>query len=154
MRRWLKRAAVLLVVAFAAAQLVRPARANPPIDARHTIQGSAGPASGIGAIVDRACRDCHSNATVWPWYTGIAPVSWLMAKGVKLGRAAVNFSEWSSYPPERQRELLEKSCKAVREGKMPGGAWTTLHPEAKLTPEDVQRICAAAETAPNAGGKP
>src|SRR5262245_15032679 len=102
----LKQAAVVLVVAFAAAQLVRPWRANPPTDPNRTIQAQVGTTSGLAAILDRACRDCHSNGTVWPWYTQVAPISWLMAAGVKEGREAVNFSEWGRYPPERQRELL------------------------------------------------
>jgi hypothetical protein len=58
------------------------------------------------AVLDRSCGDCHSNRTAWPWYTQIAPVSWVMAYGVGEGRKAVNFSEWGSYPPEKQRALL------------------------------------------------
>src|SRR5262249_18743510 len=99
-------AAVALVVIFALAQLIRPPRTNPPIVPGRTIQAHVGPASGLGAIVDRSCRDCHTNATVWPRYSQVAPVSWLMAYGVAKGRSAVNFSEWGSYTPERQRELL------------------------------------------------
>lgn len=110
MSRRLKQAAVVLVVVFAAAQLVRPERANPPIDSSRTIQAHVGTASGLGAVLDRACRDCHSNGTVWPWYTQVAPVSWLWAYGAKAGRKAVNFSEWAGYPPEHQRALLAASC--------------------------------------------
>src|SRR5512133_2625459 len=108
MSRRLKQAAFVCVVIFAAAQLVRPERANPPTDASRTIQAYAG--SGLAAVLDRSCRDCHSNLTVWPWYTQVAPVSWLMAYGVVKGRTAVNFSEWSSYSPEQQRILLALSC--------------------------------------------
>src|SRR5262249_44750216 len=110
MRRRLKQAAFVFVVIFAAAQLVRPERANPPTDARRTIQAHVGTASGLVAILDRSCRDCHSNATVWPWYTQVAPLSWLMARGVAEGRKAVNFSEWGAYPTNRQRALLNASC--------------------------------------------
>ena len=142
MSRKLKHTAVIFVVAFAAAQLVRPERANPATDASRTIRAHAGSTSGLAAVLDRSCRDCHSNATVWPGYTQIAPVSWLMAYGVKKGRAAVNFSEWGAYSPERQRELLIKSCQDVTEGKMPG-AYALLQPETKLSAEDVETICAA-----------
>src|SRR5512144_989118 len=107
----LKHAAVVFVVVFAAAQLVRPERKNPATDASRTIQAHWGTASGLVAVLDRACSDCHSNGTVWPWYTQIAPVSWLMAYGVTAGRKAVNFSEWAAYPPEQQRALLVASCR-------------------------------------------
>ena len=143
MSRRLKQAAIVFVILFAAAQLVRPGRANPPIDASRTIQAHVGTANGLVAVLDRACRDCHSNGTVWPWYTQVAPLSWLMAYGVKTGRQAVNFSEWAAYPPERQRELLAESCRDVSTGKMPG-AYTRLRPETRLSSQDVATICAAA----------
>jgi Haem-binding domain len=147
MSRRLRRAAIVLVVVFAAAQLVRPERANPATDVRRTIQAYAGTSSGLVAILDRACSDCHSNGTVWPWYSRIAPVSWLMAYGVTEGRKAVNFSEWAAYPPERQRKLLAASCQDTFKGKMPGSPWTLLHPEARLSAQDIETICAAARQA-------
>ena len=139
----LKKAAVVFVVVFAAAQLVRPDRANPPTDVSRTIQAHPGTGSGLVAVLDRACRDCHTNGTVWPSYTQVAPLSWLMAYAVRNGRQAVNFSEWAAYPPERQRTLLAESCQDVTAGKMPG-AYTLLHPETRLSAQDVETICAAA----------
>ncbi len=143
MRRRLKQAAVVVFVVFAAAQLVRPERANPPIDANRMIQGHVGTASGLVAVLDRSCRDCHSNGTVCQWYTQIAPVSWLMAYEVAEGRRAVNFSEWASYQPEVRRTLLSVSCQDASEGKMPG-PYTLLRPEKRLSAQDVETICAAA----------
>lgn len=143
--RW-KRIAGACFVVFAAAQLIRPERANPATDASRAIQADAGSANGLVAVLDRACRDCHSNGTVWPWYTQIAPASWLMARGVAEGRKAVNFSEWASYPPDVQRTLLSASCQDVSTGKMPG-VWTLLHPETRLSAQDVETICVAARKA-------
>lgn len=147
MSRQAKQAAVIFVVVVAAAQLVRPQRANPPTDASRTIQAQVGTASGLVAVLDRACNDCHSNRTVWPWYTQIAPMSWLMVYGVTEGRKAVNFSEWAAYPPGLQRKLLAGSCRDASEGKMPGSPYTLLHPEARLSAHDIQTICAAARQA-------
>ena len=146
MSRRLKQAAVVFVVVVAAAQLVRPERANPTTDATRTIQAHAGTTSELAAVLDRSCRDCHSNSTVWPWYTQIAPLSWLMARGVAEGRKAVNFSEWASYPPEVQRTLLWVSCQDATGGKMPG-PYTLLRPETTLSPQDIETICAAARQA-------
>lgn len=143
MNRRLKQAAIVFVVVFAAAQLVRPDRANPPIDASRTIQAHVGTANGLVAVLDRSCGDCHSNGTTWRWYTAIAPLSWLMVSSVKQGRRAVNFSEWAAYPPEQQRALLVASCQAVSQGKMPG-PYTVLRPETRLSAQDIAMICAAA----------
>jgi hypothetical protein len=144
MSRRLKQAAVVLVVLFAAAQLIRPGRTNPPTDESRTIQAHMGTASELIPVLNRSCADCHSNDTVWPWYTEIAPMSWLMAYGVSEGRKAVNFSEWAAYPPAQQRMLLAESCRDASSGKMPGGIYTALRPEARLSVEDVEAICAAA----------
>jgi len=142
--RRLKQAAGLTLVLFAAAQLIRPDRANPPTVVSHTIEAQVGTPNGLAAVLDRACGDCHSNGTVWPWYSEVAPVSWLMAYGVKEGRKAVNFSEWTTYAPDRQRELLTASCTDVSTNRMPGSAWISLHPEARLSPQDIETICAGA----------
>ena len=146
MRKRRTQAALVFVAVFAAAQLVRPGRTNPPIDASRTIQAHVGSASGLAAVLDRTCSDCHSNRTVWRWYTQVAPVSWLMAYGVTTGRAAVNYSEWGAYPADQQRKLLVESCRDVSQGKMPG-PYTLLHPEMRLSAQDVETICAAARKA-------
>jgi hypothetical protein len=145
---------VAVVVVFAAAQLVRPTRANPPTDPGKTIQAHMGTTSGLSAVLDRSCRDCHSNATVWPWYTQVAPVSWLMASGVARGRSAVNFSAWGSYSPDVRRTLLSASCQDVSSGKMPG-VYALVRPETRLSPQDIATVCTAArlaETQARTGG--
>jgi len=139
--------AVVLVALFALAQLIRPPHVNPPIDPGRTIGAHAGTPDGLAAIVDRACRDCHTNATVWPWYSNVAPLSWVVVAGVAKGRKAINFSEWASYPPARQHELLAAACRDVSAGTMPGSAWTKLHPETRLSPRDIEMFCAAAQQA-------
>lgn len=144
MSRRLKQAVVVVAVLFAAAQLVRPARTNPATDPSSTIAAHMGTESTLAAVLDRSCRDCHSNRTAWPWYSDVAPLSWLMAYAVTEGRRTVNFSEWAAYPSDRQQRLLAASCQAVSHGKMPGGAWTWLHPETRLSAQDVDTICAAA----------
>jgi Haem-binding domain len=142
----LKHASVVFLGVFAAAQLIRPERTNPATDPNRTIQAHAGTPSGVAAVIDRSCRDCHSNGTVWPRSARIAPLSWLMASGVAKGRQAVNFSEWSTYSPDVQRMLLSASCQDVSSGKMPG-FYTLVRPETRLSPQDIETICAAARQA-------
>jgi Haem-binding domain len=143
MSRRVKQAAVVFGVVFAAAQLVPPERTNPPTDKSRTIQAHRETTSELASVLDRSCRDCHSNNTVWPWYIRIAPLSWLMARAVAEGRNAANFSEWASYPPEVQRTLLSASCQDATSGKMPG-LYAYVRPETTLSPRDVETICAAA----------
>ena len=138
-----------LVILFAAAQLIRPDRTNPQTDPARTLRAHAGSASGLADVLDRSCRDCHSNDTEWRWYTEVAPASWLMVRGVSEGRKVVNFSDWSAYSPDQQRTLLLASCESARHGSMPGPyAW--LRPDTRLSAQDVDVICAAARQ----GGEP
>ena len=146
MTRRFTKAVVVLVGAFAAAQFIRPQRANPPTDPSRAIQAHAGTSNELAAVLNRSCRDCHSNGTVWPRHAQIAPVSWLMAYAVTKGRKAVNFSEWTEYSREQRRMLLALSCQDASEGKMPG-PYTLLHPEMRLSARDVETICAAARRA-------
>jgi hypothetical protein len=133
--------AIGLVAAFAAAQFIQPSTANPPTDPARAIASHA--SGDVSAILDRSCRDCHSNATVWPGYAKVAPVSWLMSYAVNKGRAAVNFSEWSTYSADVQRTLLQASCDDVSAGTMPG-VYASLRPETRLSARDVETICLAA----------
>jgi hypothetical protein len=146
MRKRLTQAGVVFVVVFAAAQLVRPAHRNPATDASRTIRAQLPTAGELTGVLDRSCRDCHSNETEWPWYANVAPVSWLLTYGVTKGRNAVNFSDWAAYSPEQQRMLLAVSCDDVTNGKMPG-AYTLARPDTRLSARDIQTICAAARQA-------
>ena len=80
------------------------------------------------ALAVRACFDCHSNETIWPWYSSIAPISWLVQLDVDGGRRAVNFSEWN----RPQREARE-AAKTVREGEMPPWIYTIRSSSARLS---------------------
>lgn len=154
MRKRFKQAFVVFIVTFAAAQLVRPSRANPATDPGRTIQAHMGRASGVAAVLDRSCRDCHSNGTVWPRAAQVAPLSWVMASAISKGRNAVNFSEWGNYSPDVQRMLLTASCEDVSRGRMPG-PYALIRPDTRLSPQDVETICTAArlaETQARAGG--
>ena len=71
------------------------------------------------SVLERSCRDCHSNETTWPWYSSVAPVSWLVARDVNEGRKELNISEFGTYEPKKQQHKLEEACTQVKEGEMP-----------------------------------
>jgi hypothetical protein len=80
------------------------------------------------ALAKRACFDCHSNETVWPWFSHVAPISWVIQRDVEQGRRVVNFSEWD----RRQNEARE-SARALRSGEMPPRRYVWLHPGVRLS---------------------
>ena len=145
MRR-LKQAALVVVVLFAVAQLIRPQRANPPIDPSRTIQAHLTSASDLVPVLNRSCGDCHSSATEWRWYSKVAPLSWAMAYAVSRGRQTINFSDWSAYSAEQRKSLLVASCLDAQTGKMPG-LYTLFRSETRLSAQDVETICAASRQA-------
>lgn len=136
--RWL---VILVAVAFVIIQFVRPARTNPPIDPAKSIEANLQVSPQVAAIFNRSCSDCHSNKTVWPWYTNVAPVSWFLIDHVNEGRHNMNLSEWGSYDKDKQSRRLRDMCEQVQDGEMPLSTYTPLHPQAKLSAADVKTIC-------------
>jgi len=88
----------------------------------------------------RACYDYHSNETVWPWYSRIAPISFLLANDVKEGRSELNFSTWETYNDQRRARKLKEIVREVESGDMPPWYYVSLHPDTKLSPAERQAI--------------
>ena len=128
--------ALVLLLAAAAIQMVPVDRTNPPV-----VSDVDAPAE-VKEVLRRACYDCHSNQTDWPWYSHVAPLSWFVADHVRVGRKDLNFSEWPAF----DRELQELAKADIREqvagGTMPLTSYTWLHPEARLTDAEREVIVA------------
>jgi cytochrome c551/c552 len=136
----------LLIAAFALFVLIQlvpvlPYQTNPPVLAE--------PAWNNGqtrALAVRACFDCHSNQTVWPAYSKVAPVSWLVTRHVIEGRQKLNFSEWGVAPTStegagrRRKNPAEEAPKVIRNGEMPPRDYLLMHPEARLTAAEQQQL--------------
>ena len=140
--RTLARAFVLFVMLFGLMQLARPERTNPPIDPSLTLAAHVAVPPPVAAILDRSCRDCHTHQTTWPWYSRVAPASWLVVHDVNEGRDHLNLSTWATQGDEDRRESLSDICKEVRRGNMPVKPYLLMHREAALTPGDVDTLCA------------
>jgi len=141
MWRWVIQACLALAIALAAIQFVRQAKTNPPVDPAKTIHANLQVSPPVAAIFERSCQDCHSNETRWPWYSRVAPASWIVVHDVNEGRGDLNFSEWTKYDTKRKQKLLKKMCDEMKGGQMPMAAYVLLHPEARISPEDVQAVC-------------
>ena len=142
MKKWLRRSLIVLIALVAASQFVRPEKTNPGSDPKDHIQAVLPVHQEVAGVLSRSCNDCHSNNTVWPWYSNVAPASWLITKDVQEGREEMNFSAWGKYQGEKQQELLGEICKQVSSGEMPGAAYALMHPKAKLTDSERSSICA------------
>ena len=95
---------------------------------------------GTFAIIQRACQNCHSQRTEWPWYSHVAPISWLLARDVQQARLHMNLSRWQDYSPDDRLRLLSAIGSAVRNGEMPVQRYVLLHPETRLTDVERQQI--------------
>ncbi len=141
MLRVLKWVILLAVGLFIAGQLVRPARTNPSVDPGLAIENQMQLDPKVAAILDRSCSDCHSNKTVWPWYSNVAPVSWFVINDVNEGRQHLSLSEWGKYDQNRRRVKLTEICDMVKSGAMPLSSYTVIHRGSKLTQDDVGLLC-------------
>lgn len=126
----MKKIALIVILIFIAIQLIPVDKSNPPV----TAEIEASPE--VLAIFERACYDCHSNETVWPWYSNIAPVKWSMSSHVKVGRLQLNFSEWNMYDENRQKHLAGEIWHEVEDSGMPLKSYLNMHKDAKLTQAD------------------
>jgi hypothetical protein len=128
MKKMLGLLALTLVVLFLLIQLVPYGRdvTNPPV-----IQDAPWSSPQARQVAQRACYDCHSNETVWPWYSRIAPVSWLVYRDVQEGRSKLNFSEWG-----RDDQEVEEIGEVIAKGEMPPPQYLLTHPSARLSATD------------------
>lgn len=93
-------------------------------------------------VLVRACGNCHSDRTDWPWYSHVPPVSWWIAQHVREGRNILDFSEWQTYSEQQRLDKAESICGLISTGRMPPRPYSVLHPEAKLTETEKKEVCA------------
>jgi hypothetical protein len=139
--RWLLLALTGLLVLVAGAVIwPRPRVAGTPDPAR-ALEASTRVPVAVRDVLHRACFDCHSNQTRWPWYAGLPPAAWLVNHDVRAARGQINFSEWRQYDLYDRADMLDKMCDVVTRRQMPPLPYRLLHPEARLSPDDAKAIC-------------
>ena len=129
-RRLFPRLAMIAAIVIAAAQFVPIEKSNPPVET----EVPASPQ--VREILRRACYDCHSNETVWPWYSRVAPGAWLMAWDVNEGRDHLNFSTWNRLSDADRQYAFEEIRDEVESDGMPLPIYLPLHPDARLSEQD------------------
>jgi hypothetical protein len=143
-RRFLFGTLGVLLVAGIAIQFVPVRRTNP--------LGSGDPVAprDVMWVLRRACYDCHSNETRWPIWAYVAPISWRVVDDVNQARRVLNFSEWATHTPQNRAAFRLMISSATSAHRMPAWYYVTLHPDAKLSPEDLTALRRWADTADGA----
>jgi hypothetical protein len=127
-----------LVVVLLLAQLIRIDKSNPPVRS-DLASGSAKP------VLQRACYNCHSNETTWPWYSSVAPASWLVGRDVREARSHLNFSEWGIYDSGTRSHKLRGIAEEVQGGDMPPWYYVFVHRDSRLSASERNQILAWVE---------
>ncbi len=127
--------ALILIIQF-----FRPDRNAGEVYGPNDISKAIGMPADVKIILEKACNDCHSNNTVYPWYTNIQPLGWWLNHHVNEGKQELNFSEFNTYKTRRKLRKLEDIADEVKEEEMPLSSYTIMHGNAKLTDKEKQTL--------------
>ena len=125
-----------LLLILVAIQFVRPAKNQSTGISMNDISKTYTVPENVNVVLKKSCNDCHSNNTVYPWYSKIQPVAWWLDGHIDEGKTELNFSEFISYSPKKQHHKLEEVIESVKEGHMPIKSYTWIHKNAILTDEE------------------
>ena len=135
-----KKVLLALVIVFVAIQFIQPVRNKNgqvlPADITKTVNVP----DNVLSTFKKACYDCHSDNTRYPWYVNIQPAAWLMASHIKEGKENLNFSEFGNYSKRKQTNKLRAIATSINEGSMPISSYTWMHTDAKLSKENKEMI--------------
>ena len=146
MKKALKIIVIVLAAAFVIAQFIRPDRTLPPENPAETLEASTQVPPDVESILTRSCADCHSNRTVYPWYSNVSPFSWFLANHINEGRRELNISTWNTTDVKRKVRKLDKICEEVQNGEMPLPSYLWIHWDAKVSQNDINTLCAWTDT--------
>ncbi len=135
-----KKILIALLVILVIIQFIRP---TPNVSAElssNDIEKHYAVPQDVKLILDKACRDCHSNNTRYPWYNSIQPVAWYLNDHIVDGKKHFNLSEFAEYPPKRAEHKLEELVESQTDHWMPLESYQNLHSEAKLTEAENQTL--------------
>jgi len=124
-------------------QIFQPARTNPSASPGKSLAAQVGVPEGVYASLLRSCGDCHSNQTRWPWYSRVAPLSWVITDDVNEGRRHMNLQDWQAQPdPKQANDRLVDICPEIRKKGMPPFSYRLVHGANQLNQKEIDAICA------------
>jgi uncharacterized membrane protein len=142
----LKKILLGLLILLVIVQFIRPSRNQSNAASVNDISAHYTVPDDVQAILKKACYDCHSNNTNYPWYTNIQPIGLWMQNHVNEGKEELNFSEFATYQLKKQAHKLEETAEMLEKDEMPLGSYTLVHKEAKLTKEEKELLISWAKS--------
>lgn len=137
----LRIAVLLLAAVWTVSAVAIPRPVNPPVVPSMTMTAHLAVPDDVGQLLHRACADCHSDETRWPWYATLFPASWIVQRDVRAARGQLNLSRWGGYAIFEQADLLDEMCIRAGARIMPPQPYQWLHPDARLADADTARLC-------------
>ncbi len=137
--KFIKKVFIGLLVILVVLQAFRPEK-NVSADKTNDIATIYPVSDEVNAILTKACNDCHSNSTVYPWYAEVQPLAWWLDDHVRDGKKHLNFNEFAKYRIARQYKKLEECIEQVKEEEMPLNSYTVIHTNAKLTDTEKETL--------------
>ncbi len=141
-----KKILVALLIALVIIQFFRPEKNISTTPSPNAVAAAYTTPDDVKQILATSCNDCHSNNTVYPWYSKVQPVAWWLSSHIKEGKDELNFDEFKTFSPRRQYNKMEEVVKLVKDDEMPLNSYTWIHKDAILTADQKQKLTAWAES--------
>jgi len=135
-----KQLLIALLIAFTVIQFMQPARNQSGQAVQSDLSTTYSIPDSVYTLFKNACFDCHSNNTIYPWYSHIQPMGWLISRDIENGKAKLNFNELRSLSKRKQASKLQEIEYQIKDGSMPLAQYKLLHKNARLTKEDTELL--------------
>ena len=140
LKKILKPVLIIALVLLVLIQFFQIDKTNPPVTIGQDFLEATNPPPAINSLIKKACYDCHSNTSKYPWYTNIQPVAWWVEGHIRNGRKELNFSTWTTYERKRQAHKLDECVEVLEEKEMPMLSYMVAHPEAWINAEQREQL--------------
>ena len=129
------------VAGFIVLQFFRIDKTNPQVVQAETLEASTAVPPNIAAIIGKSCGDCHTNQTVYPWYSNVQPAGWFLKNHIDDGRRKLNFSIWNTYTRAKKSKKLDEICEQIESKEMPIPSYLWIHRDSILSDSDGKALC-------------
>jgi len=148
-----KRVLFALIIFLITIQIFQPKRTNFPAVPSRSLAAHVPIPEDVHSALMRACGDCHSDETIWPWYSHIAPLSWVITDDVNQGRRHMNFEDWEAFASSKEgNDRIAGICKEIKERGMPPFSYRLFHEDMRLKPQEIASICVWSQAFPAQAG--
>ena len=141
MKKVLKIAVLVFGIAFVIIQFFQIDKTNPPIVQAETLESVVSVSPDVTIIFGKACNDCHTNKTIYPWYAYVQPAGWFLQSHIDEAKRNLNLSKFATYDANRREKKLEDMCEQVESAEMPLPSYTYIHRDAILTDSEKKALC-------------